>query len=126
VIGIDPTSGTLKFSIPLNVQPVHNPIDSHLSCSSGPVFGNANVSSMIVAGDGNAYVGYSYPELGVDCTNGNSFISHLNLLQVSSSGTYSNIAIANLPAPLTALGGHPKPAIGGHLKTGQRNNGTRH
>jgi DNA end-binding protein Ku len=40
---------------------------------------------------------------------------HVVLIRVSEGGLV-----------LHTLGGHPKPAIGGHLKSGQRDSGTRH
>jgi hypothetical protein len=98
VIGIDPATGTLKFSVPLAVLPIHNPIDSGLDCSSGTVFGPVEVTGMIVAGDGYAYVGYGYQELSVDCSGaGDTMISHLRLRRVSSSGANDMIPIADLP-----------------------------
>ena len=62
VIGIDPVTGTQKFSVPLTVQPYNN-LSEDLPCSIGTVFGPVGVSGFIVAGDGNAYLGYDYPEV---------------------------------------------------------------
>lgn len=62
-------------------------------------FGRVDVSSMIVAGDGYAYVAYAYPEVDINCATGDSFISHLRLLQINSAGSYNIINIGDVSAP---------------------------
>ena len=80
------------------MQP-YNPIFWDLDCSSGTLYGFAVVYSMIVAGDGYAYVGYAYLELNVDCFGaGSTLKSHLKLLRISSSGAYHIIPIADVQA----------------------------
>jgi hypothetical protein len=101
VIGIDPITGAQKFSVPLAVQPYYQDPTENLNCSSGRRFGGVDVSRMIIAGDGYAYVSYAYPEGDASCSTGNpvSFISHLRLLRVSSAGAYDIIPIQDVPAP---------------------------
>ena len=69
VIGIDPTTGTQKFSVP--ILPI-----------------GADVVNSIIAGDGYAYVAYAYNERPDD-----GMVNHLALLRISSSGVYENISI---------------------------------
>jgi hypothetical protein len=59
----------------------------------------AFVSNLIVAGDGYAYLAYQYAEIS-DCTPQVSWITHLMLLRVSSSGAYDKIKIVDLPATI--------------------------
>jgi hypothetical protein len=97
VIGID-LGGARKFSVPLAVQPYLDPFDIH-DCRNGGTFsGRVDVSSIIVAGDGYAYVGFGYPELNVACGQVPSFISHLRLLRINSAGAHDIISIQDVPA----------------------------
>ena len=99
VIGINPIAGTQKFSVPI---PIPQPIMDPGNCtSSGTSYGYANVgsvrSNLIIAGDGNAYVAFAYNEFN------NCFIqmTHLRLLQISSSGG-SNVLTILDAEPLAA------------------------
>lgn len=88
VIGIDPSTGTQKFSVPLqtdNPPNSSNPWDGHLD------------TSLIVAGDGYAYVAYDY---GVVNPDGNGMQGYyLNLLRVDSAGDTDTIPIQGVPPP---------------------------
>ena len=95
VIGIDPITGTQKFSVPLAVQPYNN-LSEDLPCSIGTVFGPVGVSAFIVAGDGNAYLGYDYPE--VKACSADPWTTHVRLLRISSSGAYDKITLADVSA----------------------------
>jgi len=53
---------------------------------------------MIVAGDGYAYVAYEYPEASISCS-AVGYVSHLRLLQVSSSGAYNVLNIGDVQPP---------------------------
>ena len=75
VIGVDPTAGTQKFSVPLNIP----------SDSEGPY-----ESGIMIAGDGHAYVPYGYRGQGV------TTLSHLRLLRIDSAGAYDDIPIADI------------------------------
>jgi hypothetical protein len=78
VIGIDPTTGTPKFSVPLDAT---------------RKFGLATLG-LIIAGDGYAYVPYQ----SGDCSQGENY--HLGLLRVSSGGAYNDIGISDwTPGP---------------------------
>ncbi len=78
VIGIDPTTGALKFSIQLPME-----------AQGPPLWGTGETTTygVIIAGDGYAYVPYGIREMDVIETN------HLRLLRVDSSGAYDNINI---------------------------------
>jgi hypothetical protein len=75
VIGIDPTTGTQKFSVPVSGQ------------------GNLNsIGNLIIAGDGNAYVPYA-------SWGGDQTAVHLVVMQIASDGTFNSIKIADVPTP---------------------------
>ncbi|MGP8176261.1 MAG: beta strand repeat-containing protein [Terracidiphilus sp.] len=77
VIGIDPTTGTQKFSVPI-------PLDDTLGGSGLP-----QRYGLMIAGDGYAYIPYAYCErLGND-----QEFNHLALLRVNSSGAYDSIKV---------------------------------
>ncbi len=81
VVGIDPTTGTQKFSVPLE--------DS----TWGP---STRAYGLIIAGDGYAYVPYAYEENnGEDVYNGVfcCIATHFKLLRVDSSGVYTKLPI---------------------------------
>jgi hypothetical protein len=73
VIGIDPTTGTQKFSVPLT-----RGVDDVSQAEY----------ELIVAGDGYAYVTYAYRDGAFPNEHG-----HLMLLRVNSSGAYNDIHI---------------------------------
>ena len=108
LVGIDPLTGTQKFSIPLEAQPYIYPVFVS-GCSPATYFSLGYSSSLIVAGDGYAYVVYEYPEFAKDCSVPGEFptyltAKHIRLLRVSSSGAFDQITIADLPAPYQMLG----------------------
>ena len=77
VIGIDPTSGTQKFSVP---------IESSSTYWFEP-------EGLMIAGDGYAYVPYEYRDDGPGCE-----LIHLRLLRVNSSGAYDDMKILDWPS----------------------------
>ncbi len=97
LIGIDPTTGTQKFSVPLPIgQPIVTPFTN---CPSGGDVGygySQQPGHLIIAGDGNAYVFYSYDEFVNEC---GIRATHLRLLQVSSSGASNLLTIIDRQAP---------------------------
>jgi uncharacterized protein YjdB len=112
LIGVDPTTGSQKFSVPLDnsttnigYAPISCPYTSFFSemtltrngstVSAAPLF--SNVNPIIIAGDGYAYVPYVY--VADSCT-GNSTnpitdqsVMHLMLLRVGSDGSASKIDV---------------------------------
>jgi hypothetical protein len=85
VVGVDPTTGTQKFSVPV-VDSGGGPLSESqrwgdVSQPNGP----------IIAGDGYAYFAYIYRSS--DCV-----LETLEVLRISSSGAYDNIKILDLPA----------------------------
>jgi hypothetical protein len=74
VVGIDPTTGSQKFSVPLP--------------QSDSAWGSVNVFGLIIAGDGYAYVPYANRELS-----GSQELNHLALLRVNSSGDFDQAPI---------------------------------
>jgi hypothetical protein len=77
VVGIDPTMGAQKFRIPL---------EGKQDELAGP-------NSVIIAGDGYAYVSWAYRETWVD-GNGQSWSNnHLKLLRAGTDGTYQKMTI---------------------------------
>ncbi len=111
VVAIDSTTGAGKFSVLLGELPINNPIDSGLNCGTGAVFGRAQVRSLIVAGDGNAYVGYDYPELIVSCPGPDIYISHLRVMRVDTSGGASVVFQKDLVAPTSSGGVNPEGEV---------------
>lgn len=77
VIAIDPTTGTPKFTVAM----------PHLSEGYHCVYG------MIIGGGGYAYVLYEY--VPQDFVGQSSWLQHLMLLQISSSGVYNDIDISD-------------------------------
>ena len=77
VIGIDPTTGTQKFSVP---------IESSSTYWFEP-------EGLMIAGDGYAYVPYEYRDDGPGCE-----VIHLGLLRVNSSGAYDDMKILDWPS----------------------------
>ena len=94
VKGIDPVSGTVKFTVPLL------PPQSASSVYAGPF-------SPIIAGDGFAYYGY----LDNESADGIAWVTHLMLLRVDSSGNYTNIDVAD------SVGGGPVSGIEAWIAT---------
>jgi hypothetical protein len=80
VIGIDPTTGTQKFSVPVDM-----PSES----------GDLYVSGIMIGGDGYAYVPYEYREDPYF----NPSYDHLRLLRVNSSGVSDNINVLDWTGP---------------------------
>jgi hypothetical protein len=78
ILGIDGSTGALKFSVPVTV-----------------VGYNWDWYGMIIAGDGYAYAAYGYADniQGTPCT---GMDSHLKLLRIDSSGNYNNIDVVNV------------------------------
>ena len=60
------------------------------------VFGNVGVSGFIVAGDGNAYLGYDYPEVNTCASD--PWTTHVRLLRINSSGAYDKISVGDVSA----------------------------
>jgi hypothetical protein len=81
VVGIDPITGALKFSVPV-------------ATSEMITLG----SSMIIAGDGSAYLMYAYRETP---GTGDGFLAHIKLLRVNSSGEFSHINVHDWKDALT-------------------------
>jgi hypothetical protein len=81
VVGIDPLTGNAKFRVPLDSSTVE-----------GAVSGGSSVYSMIIAGDGYTYVGYTYHDdyLWYDPT---PDVTHLMLMRIDTSGAYDKIKI---------------------------------
>ena len=73
VIGIDPTTGASKFSVTVQDQ--------------GHIFGS--YPGLFIAGDGWAYVPYAYKDA--------SWIDHIKVLRVDTSGANSTIGITDVP-----------------------------
>ena len=86
VIGIDPTTGTQKFTVPVNYTSSANPLAANYG------FGT---NSFIIAGDGYAYLSYVYYN---HCDGVTPQVTHFMLLRVNSSGAYDNFEIMNWTA----------------------------
>ena len=102
VVGIDPTTGTAKFSVPMSTgTEVEEPYCENPNGGSSSAT-TPNPYYLIVAGDGNAYVVYSYSDSDGDpqeignCDAGYGYRAlHLHALQVSPSGGAADIDIAD-------------------------------
>ena len=82
VIGIDPTTGTQKFNVRI---PIGTALGDTWQTGGGAL-------SFLIAGDGNAYVPYTWREsTGVSGPAG--ALNHFRLLRVSSAGAYDDIPI---------------------------------
>ena len=79
VIGIDPTTGAQKFSVPV------------------PQGLASNVAGLMIAGDGYAYAPYYYSFCLGPCI---GQVTHVALLRIDTSGDYDNIAILDQPGGL--------------------------
>ena len=79
VIGIDPTTGAQKFSVPI------------------PQGERSDTLGLIIGGDGDAYVPYEYSLCGLPW---NAQVTHVALLRIDTSGTYDTIAILDQPGGL--------------------------
>ncbi|MGO9241049.1 MAG: IPT/TIG domain-containing protein [Bryobacteraceae bacterium] len=86
VIGLDGTTGGLKFAIPL---PSMSSDDDEGATTRGP----------IIAGDGNAYVSYGFR----DWIGGELAINHVRVLQIGSGGSYADIPVYDWASPLYDL-----------------------
>ena len=100
VIGIDPTTGTQKFNVRI---PIGTALGDTWQTGGGAL-------SFLIAGDGNAYVPYTWREsTGVGGPAG--ALNHFRLLRVSSAGAYDDIPIYdwnsaytdNIPSPLGGI-----------------------
>ncbi len=96
IIGIAPTTGIQNFSVPLPIPlPYYSGPGVDCPNSTGDYFFSASTYGIIVAGDGNAYVPYSY----LEC---NGFIltaAHLRLLQLNSGGAFNTLTILDSQPP---------------------------
>ena len=98
VIGIDPTTGTAKFSVPVDdptpprFSPGYSPEPGY--DFTGVYVGSAEYPSSIIGGDGYAYFAYSTPQFDTSFPN-NYFLPvvHLTLLRVDTSGNYTKIPV---------------------------------
>ena len=79
MIGIDPTTGAQKFSVPV------------------PQGLASNVAGLMIAGDGYAYAPYYYSFCLGPCI---GQVTHVALLRIDTSGDYDNIAILDQPGGL--------------------------
>jgi len=93
VIGVDPTTGAQKFSVPV------------------PQGLASDVVGLMIAGDGYAYVPYDYSFCLGPCF---GQVTHVALLRVDSSGDYDNIAILDQPG---GLGGDSSGGVMVHMIT---------
>jgi hypothetical protein len=104
VIGIDPTTGSQKFSVPISIPgPAMNP--NNCPANGGTTYstyafdiqtssGSGYATNLMVAGDGNAYLAFGYNEFVLNCR---LSATHLRLLQVSSSGSSNVLTILDTP-----------------------------
>jgi len=82
VVGIDPTTGTQKFSVTIPLGP-----DDATGVNGG------GAQRMMIAGDGYAYVPYTYREsTGNEDPNAGA-LNHLMVLRVNSAGASDNIEV---------------------------------
>jgi hypothetical protein len=114
LVGINPADGTPKFSVPMNERSTTDTTNFNgffgVFCAS---FADSdatqthseepsNISNMIVAGDGYAYVAYWYSTdtyTNFQCADYSSHRElHLGLLRVSSSGDWSKIMVKDWTA----------------------------
>jgi hypothetical protein len=75
VIGIDPATGAQRFSIPLPTMPLNGVQRNAVN----------QVTSIMVAGDGFAYIAYDYTD------SSNPAGRHLNVMRIDTSGNYTTI-----------------------------------
>ncbi len=97
VTGIDPTTGAAKFQIPLELSTVNGLYpdcnSEHSTYSSAPIIG-----SLVIGGDGYAYLPYSYGEAigsGIAGTCDTQLEEHLLVIRVGSDGSYTKISIGD-------------------------------
>jgi hypothetical protein len=105
VIGIDPATGSRKFSVPLqDYEPYYSPFEAPDSPCPGASLtyfrGGGAASRPIVAGDGFAYVTYFSPEHFVDCDRSAEYVktTHIKMVRVSSQGAYSKLHVQDVDA----------------------------
>jgi hypothetical protein len=117
VIGIDPNSGAQKFTVPVSDIGEPGAPSDPTFCVDNPgqqtTFGsNSTTYGMIVAGDGYAYVPYSYLEDTLDCKLAAGWISatHFRLLRLDSSGNFDRMPIQDWMDPRPMLGMLRSPA----------------
>ena len=100
VIGIDPTTGTQKFNVRI---PIGTALGDTWQTGGGAL-------SFLIAGDGNAYVPYTWRE-STGAGGPAGALNHFRLLRVSSAGAYDDIPIYdwnsaytdNIPSPLGGI-----------------------
>jgi hypothetical protein len=98
VIGIDPQTGTLKFSIQLD----HSTASAYQFCDGGSSGFDLppNIGTFIIAGDSYAYLVYRHTSDNVALFDGDCHLiihdeEHTKVLRVGSSGDWSKIAVAD-------------------------------
>jgi hypothetical protein len=101
LVGINPLTGAQLFSIPLEPQPAFQEGYFPSSSTQNPTFYiRAQVSNLIVAGDGYAYLAFDYPEIVLNSALSDSpdtRTEHVMLLRVNSAGEFDKIPITNVP-----------------------------
>jgi hypothetical protein len=110
LVGIDPTTGSAKFSIPLEQTTM-----DESGCSPNPSPEPPTVGQLMIAGDGYAYALYYYTN-----TTENSClvakylevtIQHVRVMRVSSSGSAQEVTIADWSSAYSYTSYYPQPAI---------------
>jgi hypothetical protein len=96
VIGIDSATGAQKFSV----------LMPHSGFIEGGHF-PGGVESLIVAGDGYAYLTFSWEEY----SGASQGILHLLLLRVNSSGDYDSSEVFSVQRPFQEIGGFASSMI---------------
>jgi regulation of enolase protein 1 (concanavalin A-like superfamily) len=100
LVGINPTTGEAVFMAPMEDSTEDStPIIECLTCGYHDVYA-PTVHSIIIAGDGYAYVAYSYSidSLAEDLNSGNDVIHrelHLRVLRATSGGSYTKIPVSD-------------------------------
>ncbi len=101
LVGINPLTGAQLFSIPLEPQPAFQ--EGYFppgGAALGGYYIRAQLSNLIVAGDGYAYLAFDYPEIVLNSALSDSpdtRTEHVMLLRVNSAGEFDKIPITNVP-----------------------------
>ncbi len=97
MIGINPATGAQKFSLPLPVPQPYDPTPAFDCPTTAGVhfFSVVGTYPMIIAGDGNAYLPFSY----LECNNQILTAAHIRLLQISSGGSSNTLTILDTHPP---------------------------
>ena len=109
IVGINPTTGSAKFSVSLEQGSFNNlPYCEYSQGSSGA--SQADIYSMTIAGDGNAYFVYSYADTVSDpqvIGNCNAAYAHkdihLRVRQISSSGSSAEFVLGDWTVDTSGL-----------------------